>query len=85
MRAILRRIKKAEEKLNIDREQIVMRIKTYGDKGGFDLSNPIEEWLTYTEALEKAPAQNGLVVLSEAAEIKARRAAAIENHGAARS
>lgn len=77
-----RRLKRDESKLNMDGEQIIVRISTEGNKKGFDLSNPAEEWLTYPEALESAPEQNGLVVLHEAAEIKARRTAASGNHGA---
>ena len=40
-----RRFKKAEKKLNLDRKQIVVVITSYEDKKGFDLSNPVGEWL----------------------------------------
>lgn len=81
-----RRLKRAESKLNMDRKQIVVRIRDFHtqDRGQFDLSNPVEEWLTYREALASAAKLNGLVVLHEAAEIKARRIAATENRMAAR-
>ena len=79
-----RRLKRAESKLNMDREQIVVTIRDFHDEGEFDLSNPVEEWLTYPQAMEKAPEQNGIVVLHEAAEREARRAAASGKRGAAR-
>ena len=76
-----RRLNKAENKLNLDKEQIVVRITTYGDKKGFDLSNLPEQWLTYPEALERAPKQNGVIVLHEDEEITARRKARLSNSG----
>ena len=71
-----RRLKKAEKKLNVGREQIVVTIHDFHDEGEFDLSDPVEDWLTYPEALERAAEQNGIVVMSEAKEIAARRAGA---------
>ena len=71
-----RRLKRAESRLNMDREQVVVIIRDFHDEGEFDLSNPVDDWLTYAEALEKAPEQKGLIVLHEAAERQARRAEA---------
>lgn len=73
MRAISRRLNNIEKKLNLDQEQIVVVIKTYGNKEGLDLSNPAEQWLTYPEAVEKSCEQNGIIVLSESKEIAARK------------
>ena len=71
-----RRLKRAESRLNTDREPVVVVIRDFHDDAEFDLSNPAEDWLTYTQALGKAPEQNGLVVLHEAAERTASRAEA---------
>lgn len=81
-----RRLKRAESRLNMDREPVVVKIRDFHvqDHGQFDLSNPVERWLTYRQAVEKAHEQNGLIVLYEAGEIAARRARAGRNHGAAR-
>lgn len=68
-----RRLKKAEKKLSLDNKtKKVVIIKTFGDKEGFDLSNPVGGWLTYPEALERSGEQIGLIVLSEGKEIAAR-------------
>ena len=71
-----RRLKQVESRLNMNREQIVVIIHDFHDGAEFDLTGPVEEWLTYPEALQKAPEKNRSVVLHEAAEIEARRAAA---------
>ena len=81
MSNLSRRMKKVEKKLNLDRERIVVRITSYEDKEGFDLSNPAEEWLTYPEAVKKALEMGNFIVLHEGAEIEARRAASLLKTG----
>jgi hypothetical protein len=71
-----RRLKRAENRLNMGREQIIVTIHEFYGEHPFDLSNPVEEWVTYPQALEQAPELNGIIVLHEAGEIAARRAAA---------
>jgi len=71
-----RRLSRAESRLNMGREQIIVTIHEFYDERLFDLPNPVEEWLTYPQALERAPEQNGIIVLHEAEETAARRAAA---------
>ena len=63
-------MKKAEKRLNLDSEQIVVIINAVSDEG-FNLSNTVEEWLTYPSAIKSQ--QNGIIVLSEYKEIAARR------------
>ena len=73
MRDISRRINKVEKRLNLDKKQIIVIIKDHYGNESFGLSEPVEQWLTYPEAIEDAQEQNGIIVLSESKEILARK------------
>ena len=72
MSDIRRRLQRAESTLNLANERIVVIIRQHGEE--FSLPGTVKEWLTYPEAVAKAPDQNGIIVLSELKEMAARRA-----------